>query len=166
MSTLETDNGMTARNAHADRAKLKRQQEAQQLAQMVAAAITPQATQNVQPVVSLEEFNKLKAELEQAKSLLAAAQQETQQFKPVVLDHQDKVRDQLEVVNDFIQEKLVQNSTARVLNHDMNFELIEYARDRGCYINSREVKSLLERFNVPYKTSNGQYYYIGVELRS
>jgi hypothetical protein len=136
-----------------EQAKLALQ--AAQLAQMVAASINPQ------PTVSLEEFNKLKAELEQVKLALQAAQQ----FKPVVLDYQDKVRNQLDVVNDFINERLIRNSTASVLNYDMHFELIDYARERGCYINIQEVKGLLEQLKMECESSNEEYYYMGVELR-
>jgi hypothetical protein len=74
------------------------------------------------------------------------------------LNHKDKVK----VVGEFISKKLAQNTTARVLNHDMNFELTEYAIERGCYISSIEVRGLLEIFYIP---SNGQYHYIEVELR-
>ena len=160
-----SENNLTARSAYAERAKLKKQQDAQLLAQMVASAINPSTQNTAQPTISLEEFNKLKAELEQTKQLLQQAQQESEKIKPVVNDWDEKLKDQLETVSDFIRDRLIANPTARVLNHDMNFELIEYAKEVGCYINSREVKGLLEKFNIQYKPSNGQYYYIGVEFR-
>ena len=47
----------------------------------------------------------------------------------------------------------------------MNFELIKYAKERGCYINSQEVKFLLEYFKIQYKPWDVKCYYMGIELR-
>jgi hypothetical protein len=46
----------------------------------------------------------------------------------------------------------------------MNFELMEYGKDRGCIIPSRKVKPLLESHDIEYKPSNGEYYFMGVDL--
>lgn len=115
--------------------------------------------------VSLEEFNLLKAELEQTKLALQTIQQETQSFKHIVLDHASSEKEQHAVTQEFVREKLILNSETRIPIHDMSFELIEYGKDGGCIIPNWKVKSLLEAHEIHIQPCNGEYYYIGVELK-
>lgn len=161
MSTQDMESGLTSRNAHAERTRLRKQQEAQQLAQMVAAAMQPQSAQSTQATVSLEDFNRLKAELEQTR---LALQNTNQELKPIVTEYKTAAQEQFEVTADFVKDRLIRRPTARVLNYDMNFELIEYAKERGCIINHRKVKPLLEAHKIEYKPSDGKYYFMGVDL--
>lgn len=143
------EDGASARNAHAERVRIKKQQEAQQLAKLIAASLQQPTSNNTASTVTVEEFNKLKAQVE-----------------PVLSYHDEKVKDQLEVATDFVKDRLVKNAGERVLCHDMNFELTEFSRERGTTINSREVKGLLcGKLKIPYESKNGNYYYMGVKLK-
>lgn len=188
MADQNTQSHPQLRSAFGERNRLREEQKARQMAQLIAASLPITHTQNTpqqmvsleefnkvrqeleitkaQQMASLEEFNKVKEELERTKQTVQNTQQETSQYKPLYYDYQQKLQDQLDATKDFISNKLVQNSTARVLNEDMNFELILYAKEEhNVYISQREVKSLIEKFGIPYKKSGNHYYYYGVDLK-
>lgn len=146
---------MDAKSAFLERLRLDEERKAKRFASLVAAEVNNSSVSTKpQEMVSLEDYNKLKEELNRLKS----------QNTEVYTDYSDKFKAQLEAVEAFINERLRRNVTARILNHDMNYELVTYCRERGINVDTREVKKLLEHFKIPYVPSNSNYYYMGVEF--
>lgn len=171
-----------ARSAFGEFNRKKKEEEARQMAQLIAASISlPNSQPAPHQVVSIDDFNKIREELERTKDefnrvkqelevtkgFMQSTQQEITQYKPLVYDYNQKLKDQLEATQAYINDELVINSSARIPYSNINYGLIFYARDEwNVYITEREVKPLMEKCGVSYKGSNGQYYYYGVDIRN
>lgn len=157
------------RSAFAERTQLRKQEEARQLAQMIASSINISNVQSsTQPMVSLDEFNKVREELERTRAILQdlnKVKDEVERTKPIIYSYEQVLQDQMNATENFIKNRIRKNTTARILNDDMNFALMTYASEEyNVIITERQVRSLVERFGFVYKQSGHKYYYHGGEL--
>lgn len=180
---------MNPRSAFAERSRLKDQKKQQEFAKLVAATIGSShgGTENNIPTSDLDTIrttnDQLKDELRQSKDIIKRLEKQSEEsmqkiknlessFKDtnlnqIVEEQKEKHDDLYGLVGDFIKEKLSPDRKSKIDINDVNYELVEYCKERGTFVNTREIRRIMEKHGIKTKisTNSGNIYYIGVTNR-
>ena len=111
-------------------------------------------------------ISQLESELAIAKQKLALYEQEQPRYVNAVTHIETKFAHQLPIVKLFLETQVRRSPTGKILNHDLNNALIDFADEGGVHIETYEVAKLMRHFGFDYSESNGKMFYRGLELVS
>ena len=158
--------GYNARKA----AKVRKEQEqTQRLVEALRSSLpvsSPSQLPNLEP--KFDDVNsritQLESELAAAKQKLAVYEQDQPRYVNAVTYVENKFAYQLPIVKAFLETRVRQNPAGKILNHDLNNSLIDFAEEGDVHIETYEVAKLMRHFGFDYSQSNGKMYYRGIEL--
>lgn len=127
-------------------------------------------TQPQPQVAGLEDVNlritQLESELAAAKQQLTTYEQDKPKYANAVTYIESKFNHQLPIVKLFLETCVHKNPTGKILNHDLNNALIDFAEEGDVHIETYEVAKLMRQFGYDYSESNGKMLYRGLDLIS
>jgi hypothetical protein len=160
-------------------AKQRFEKEFQMLTSMVESRIPTTKSTDSDGILKLQqkieeqnkELDQVNKKLEEAQKRLAESSYKFEkgydQIKTVILDHDEKKKEQIDVTISFVNLLLVKDEKEKIECIDINFELSKYAKEAGVIITSREVKNLMSQVTGDrWKKSNGKCYYSGLRFKT
>lgn len=158
--------GYNARKAAKTR---KEQEQTQRLVDAIRSTLpVPSQSQPSSFEPKFEDVNskisQLQSELAAAKQKLLVYEQEQPRYANAVSYFESKFAYQLSIVKVFLETKVRRNPSGKILNHDLNNALIDFAEEGDVHIETYEVAKLMRHFKLDYSESNGKMFYRGLDL--
>lgn len=147
----------------------KEQEHTERIAQALLSRMPIQsqgAVQNIDPKIDdvKKELLELRAALHKAQQKLSVYEQEQPRYINAVNSVESRYAHQLPIVKEFLETQVRKNPTGKILNHDLNNALIDFADEGDVHIETYEVAKLMRYFGFDYSESNGKSYYRGLEF--
>lgn len=149
----------------------KEQEQSERLAQALLAKLSltnqpPPPKTVVDPRIDdmSRKVAQLEVTLQAAQQKVALYEKEQPRLVNAASYVEEKFKYQLPIVKAFLDTRVRKNPTAKILNHDLNNALIDFAEEGDVHIETYEVAKLMRHFGIDYSPSNGKLYYRGIEF--